>query len=144
VSETSTPRQTQTSVSRGYEQQDIAVGRLAAFGVGLGVAVLAFFLLMWVLFGRLAEHQTGLSSPASPLSEADGRRLPPLPRLEPNLPMRLAELHHHENAMLETYGWVDRSNGVIRIPIERAMALLVQRYAQEAKADEAAQGANDE
>jgi len=110
------------------------------FGAGLGLAILAFFLLMWVLFGSLVEHQAGLSRPASPLSEAAGQRLPPMPRLEPNLPMRLAELHRHENQALGTYGWVDRSNGIIRIPIERAMALLAKRYAQ-AKAAKAIGGA---
>lgn len=28
---------------------------------------------------------------------------------------------------LETYGWVDRRKGTVRIPIERAMKLLVER-----------------
>ena len=32
-----------------------------------------------------------------------------------------------EDAVLTTYGWVDRNTGVARIPIERAMDLLVER-----------------
>jgi hypothetical protein len=32
-----------------------------------------------------------------------------------------------ENAALATYGWVDRDAGIVRIPIERAMELLVLR-----------------
>jgi hypothetical protein len=31
-----------------------------------------------------------------------------------------------EEARLGTYGWVDRPNGVARIPIERAMGLIVE------------------
>lgn len=36
-------------------------------------------------------------------------------------------LYSVQNAKLDSYGWVDRSNGVVRIPIERAMDLIVQR-----------------
>jgi hypothetical protein len=32
-----------------------------------------------------------------------------------------------ERAALTTYGWVDRKSGVVRMPIERAMELLVER-----------------
>ncbi len=39
----------------------------------------------------------------------------------------LAELQREQQAILATYGWVDRSKGRVRIPIERAMQLLVDR-----------------
>ena len=32
-----------------------------------------------------------------------------------------------ERTQLETYGWVDRRAGVARVPIERAMQLVVER-----------------
>jgi hypothetical protein len=32
-----------------------------------------------------------------------------------------------EKRELEGYGWVDRQNGVVRIPVERAMTLLLER-----------------
>ncbi|HUC85551.1 MAG TPA: hypothetical protein VL970_10195 [Candidatus Acidoferrales bacterium] len=32
-----------------------------------------------------------------------------------------------QDAQLNSYGWVDRSNGIVRIPIARAMELLLQR-----------------
>jgi hypothetical protein len=32
-----------------------------------------------------------------------------------------------ENAALTTYGWVDRDAGIVRMPIERAMEILVER-----------------
>jgi len=130
VSKGSARQQTESSVSKGYEQQDVNVGRLAAFGIGMGVVTVAFFLAAWVLFGRFAAREAGRTQRISPLTEAIGRRLPPSPRLEPNLPGRLAELHRRENAVLSSYGWADRGSGIIRIPIERAMDLLVDRLAQ--------------
>jgi hypothetical protein len=32
-----------------------------------------------------------------------------------------------EDQTLDSYGWIDRQNGVIRIPIEQAKRLIVQR-----------------
>ncbi|MGI9115076.1 MAG: hypothetical protein ACR2FX_08590 [Chthoniobacterales bacterium] len=32
-----------------------------------------------------------------------------------------------EGAKLNTYGWIDKQAGIIRIPIERAMDLIAQR-----------------
>lgn len=37
------------------------------------------------------------------------------------------KLYAAQNAELNSYGWVDRSNGIVRIPIERAMDLILQR-----------------
>lgn len=46
---------------------------------------------------------------------------------------RLAYLHElrseHEK-QLQSYGWVDRKAGVVQIPIDRAMDLVVQKYGQ--------------
>ena len=39
----------------------------------------------------------------------------------------LAELRVVEDADLNSYGWVDRTSGVARIPIDRAMQLLLER-----------------
>jgi hypothetical protein len=39
----------------------------------------------------------------------------------------LRQLRATEDAILTTYGWVDRKNGIVHIPIDRAMDLLLQR-----------------
>ena len=38
----------------------------------------------------------------------------------------LAELRAHEHTEQTTYGWIDQKAGVVRLPIDRAMALTVQ------------------
>lgn len=53
--------------------------------------------------------------------------LPPEPRLEIDPQASLAALQAAENERLSTYGWVDKPNGVVRIPIDHAMALMVER-----------------
>lgn len=38
---------------------------------------------------------------------------------------RLTEMRAKEHAAATTYGWADQSNGVVRLPIERAMELTL-------------------
>ncbi len=40
----------------------------------------------------------------------------------------LAQLRQREDERLNTYAWVDRDPGVVRIPIERAMELLATEH----------------
>jgi len=53
--------------------------------------------------------------------------VPPSPHLQTAPGLDLQTLRSHETALLTTYGWGDRSRGVVRIPIDRAMALLAAR-----------------
>jgi hypothetical protein len=39
----------------------------------------------------------------------------------------LLEMRATEDAVLHSYGWMDRPAGIIRMPIDRAMELLVER-----------------
>jgi hypothetical protein len=55
------------------------------------------------------------------------RRLPPEPRLQTEPREDLRNLRESEERTLTTYGWVDRNAGVVRIPIDRAMTLTVER-----------------
>lgn len=36
-------------------------------------------------------------------------------------------LRKEENELISTYGWVDKSKGVVRLPLDRAMALVLER-----------------
>jgi hypothetical protein len=62
-----------------------------------------------------------------PLAVGQGDRLPPEPRLQANPRQDLKELRDAEEARLKSYGWVDRNAGVVRIPIDEAMKLTLQR-----------------
>ncbi len=41
----------------------------------------------------------------------------------------LAEVRANQKEAAVNYGWVDRSKGIVRIPIERAMELTVRKLA---------------
>jgi len=62
-------------------------------------------------------------------------QLPPEPRLQISPSEDWAEMRRREQAVLDSYGWVDRSRSIVRIPIERAMELIAQRGLPAANAE---------
>lgn len=43
---------------------------------------------------------------------------------------KLADVNAKQNELISTYGWVDKSKGVVRIPVERAMMLTVEELSK--------------
>jgi hypothetical protein len=43
---------------------------------------------------------------------------------------RLVELHAKEQAAATTYGWVDQSKGIVRLPLDRAIELTARDLAK--------------
>jgi hypothetical protein len=109
---------------RGYEDSDVSMGRLFAFAGGI-VALIALGVLgSAVVFHFFVRHQP-LGPPASPFE--DVRTVPPEPRLQTTAPLDLQRYHADQEKILEGYGWVDPQAGIVRIPVERAMDLLLQK-----------------
>lgn len=65
-------------------------------------------------------------------------RLPAGPKLLTNEPLWLAGIKQTQHEALTTYGWVNKEAGTVRLPIERAKALIVERGLPTTAAPEAA------
>ena len=103
----------------------------AIFGFGAGTArrrrphPLLVFVLFRYFDAREASRRARRSI-RSPSAQED--RVPPEPRLQTNPRQDLADLRARgRRACSTTYGWVDRNAGVVRIPIEAAMKLTLER-----------------
>ena len=111
----------------GHETQDVSISAIVKFGVGLAVGAAVVSLAMWGLLRYFEESQEKREEPVPPMVAANLKRTPRDPRLEPNpLAPRLA-MRAREKELLGSYAWVDRGAGMARIPIDRAMELLVER-----------------
>jgi hypothetical protein len=111
----------------GHETSDVSIRGIVRFGLGLGIATAVISVAMWGLFRFLEARQETREAPVPPMVAANLKRTPREPRLEPDpLAPRLAA-RAREEALLSSYGWVDRGAGVARIPIDRAMELLAER-----------------
>jgi hypothetical protein len=56
-----------------------------------------------------------------------GTEIAPAPGLLVNEPAALSVFRAKEDASLKSYAWIDRTNGIVRIPIDRAKALIAER-----------------
>jgi hypothetical protein len=107
-----------------HERTDLSISAIVWFAVGLVVSGIVLHVLLIWMFIFLDNHkETGTAvSPFSP-----PRQYPPPPRLQVNEHEDLQEFRMKEKWALEHYGWVDQKNGVVSIPIDRAMDLIVER-----------------
>ena len=113
------------------EPDRLSVRLVVRFATILTVVSIACLFIVYGFF-RLFETRTRVSEAGPTPVEAERPRtaeqkLPPEPRLEIEPAVHLAQMHAAEDAVLGSYGWVDKPNGVVRIPIDRAMKLMVER-----------------
>jgi hypothetical protein len=110
-----------------HEASDANIAGVFGFGAGLLIAGAIILFCVWLLFQFFAGRE-GLTGPAEyPLSTGQQERVPPEPRLQTNPRQDLSDLRAREDAVLGTYGWVDKNAGIVRIPIDDAMKLTVER-----------------
>jgi hypothetical protein len=112
------------SIGHETDTGDVRVIGLTAFGLAIGIAIV--LLLVYAIFEYLVHHPM-LISPANPLGETSQQQFPPQPRIEEYPAVELKQLHSREESILSTYGWTDKKAGVVRIPIDRAMELQLDR-----------------
>jgi hypothetical protein len=110
-----------------HEESDVNIRAILGFGVALVVVAAVVHLLIYVLFGYFTSRENAKVPSEYPLAAAAGDRVPPEPRLQINPRQDLADLRAKEDELLGSYGWVDRNAGVVRIPIDAAMKLTLER-----------------
>jgi hypothetical protein len=102
----------------GYEKRDIRFAAIAKAFVGVAILLALVALSSRTVLRVLSSHYPPDVHPNAP---------PPEPRLQADPVADLRQRRAEEDAALNNYAWVDRSREVIRIPIDRGMALLLQR-----------------
>jgi hypothetical protein len=135
------------SIELGHEESRVQVAAITWFIIILTISCVFVGWLMIALFNSFEgrEQKSEQESRPSPFA-AERPKLPPEPRLQlapnseeqidkrerPNLKQQsplqeMKDLRTNWDKQLNTYGWVDEQNGIVRIPIEDAKRLLIQR-----------------
>ena len=109
---------------RAYESSEVSTGRLFAFAAGVVGLVVVGVLASAFVFHFFVEHQS-MGPPASPFEGS--RAMPPELRLQTTAPQDLKRYRTEQEKTLGEYGWADPQAQVVRIPVERAMDLLLQK-----------------
>lgn len=108
-----------------HEGTDVSTRAISAFVIIMLAAIAVIALVLW-LFLRAYSERLAAARPAPPMRVPD--LLPAAPRLEAIDPAPTArQLYAPKEALLEQYGWVDRDERIVRIPIGEAMRLYAER-----------------
>ena len=100
----------------GYETRDAKVRPIAVFGAGLVALIVCSQLLMYGVYKVFIAERP-------PEPPRNSRAF----RAQPDIYKQYGALRASEQATLESYGWVDRERGIVRIPIDRAIDLVAER-----------------
>jgi hypothetical protein len=122
----------------GFERQDLQPSGVLYFFLGLLLALVLCIVGLKGVFAVLDHREKALQPAVNPLVTnipADTRHITPgypqaafpNPKLEEDERGQLNGIRLEEEKTLYSYGWVDEKAGTVRIPIDRAMDLLVQR-----------------
>lgn len=113
------------SLARHYEQNDVSTRAIARFGIAIAIAVVVACTVLYFVM-RLWTTQ-----PLTPRMQFEPALVTPAVVPGPGLdaaPERTLELvRQRDRVRLQEFGWVDRDAGVVRIPIDAAMQLLVEQ-----------------
>jgi hypothetical protein len=106
---------------------EIDLKSIIGFAIGLLVVTLIVLALMWGMGIVFKEAEEAKDRPPPAMAEALADPIPPGPRLQSAPPRDMDELRAQDREMLSNYAWVDQPGGVARIPIDRAMSIVVEK-----------------
>lgn len=117
------------AVTPGHELSDARIRPLAIFLAILAASlVIVGALVAWLFQAYLAEAERA-DPPPSPLAQPAAADAPatPGPLLQVSPQLDLETLRAREERRLHATEWADQPRGIVRIPIDQAIALTAER-----------------
>jgi hypothetical protein len=111
--------------SLGYEKRDASPRSLLQFGFWMAVVLALTLVAMKWTFDYFSRTLT-LGAPASPFAKQENQ-IPPQPRLQVQPHLELKDYCEAQQQQVDTYGWIDKQSGIVRVPIDRAMDMVLAR-----------------
>jgi 7-keto-8-aminopelargonate synthetase-like enzyme len=123
------PRHTDVS----FEQRDIQAGVIYKYLFALGGAVVVSLLICVFILRFTTAFTSTTDTPPPPSRETHPRELPPEPRLQgvpghqtdPQADLR--QKIREDSEANEKLEWIDRSSGIVQIPVKDAMKIVVEK-----------------
>lgn len=109
----------------GYEKRDVDIRAILWLGASIMLTMLVGGLVVAGLMNYFRADIKSRDPIASPLADLD--QVPPLPHLQASPNHEYREFRVEQEAALNSYGWIDKQAGVVRIPVGRAIDLLLER-----------------
>jgi hypothetical protein len=122
-----------------FEPRDINVGtvtkQLIYLGLTIMIALLICVPILKFLTGMASENDTPMPPVRAEMSPSERQRmsLPPEPRLQ-GVPGHTADAQQDlrdkiaaDTSANESIGWVDKANGIAKIPVSEAMKIIAEK-----------------
>ena len=142
-----------------HEQADPKLAPILRFAAILALFSLVTFYAMYRMFASEMSERSASDAPLPPLAER--RQIPPEPRLQslpgvqlpetstsapmigeslpsgvqPFMSASFPEFDRRQRDELSSYGWIDRQAGIVHIPIDAAMELVLKKGLPSAKTE---------
>lgn len=116
----------------GYEGEGHGVDHELNRKVLLGSLVVIIVLTLGAMtigrgvFAFLKGDLEAADPPPLPRVEAQERRVPPDPRLQDHPESDLVRMRAEDERVLGSYAWENQGKGTVRVPIERAMEMVLE------------------
>ena len=128
---------TGTNHGPGHEPNKFSMRFVMAAGLGLTALLVISLLFLVGLFDYFASDDEQTARPLSPKTDKLQSTEPPL---DPDKREQLRQQRAAEARQLGTYGWINEEAGIARVPIDRAMEIILKKgLPTRASADEAEQ-----
>lgn len=114
----------QESQTPGYETRDANLRWVAVFGGFIVLLGILSLLLAQGAFGLLEQRAQERQRAPHPLAERGATA--PGPQLQANPPRELEQYRSGQREAAESYGWIDAERGLVRLPQERALELILE------------------
>ena len=108
---------------------EVPTGSVVILGVSIAFVCALGILITLLMLRRAESRAEATAPPPSPVVEAQEQRMPEGPLLQADPEAEYQEMLAEMEVELSQWGWVDEGRGIVRIPIDQAIDLMVERAA---------------
>lgn len=119
------------NIPEGYDgrfgekfDDEIRPGEILKISFGIFALVIVSVIVCLWLYRVMLGIERPEAKPLSPIAAANERQLPPTPLLQSHPEGEMAQMRSELAEHLSSFGWVDETHGVVRMPIDTAIDLV--------------------
>lgn len=108
-----------------YETTDAKAKPILYYGIALLLLTLVSLVLMWFFYAALDKYETSQDTPS--FFVKDERWQAPDIQLETHPSKERQEYAKEQEELQSSYGWIDPANEIVRVPVERAVEIALEK-----------------
>jgi len=116
--------------------KELSLRGIVGFGLGILVLIAVAGAISWGFAVMQRNHLKAQDPPPPVLLEARAKYKAPGPHLQARPTDEYDRYYAEQEAILTGWAWVDETGGIVRVPVDRAIDLAIEKGLQPASATE--------